>query len=288
MDITLEQYETIQFYLDGKMEAPEANAFLQQLETNMELKESYEFERSLRQNLASISETREMLALASQHDEPTGDPADRAFIRNIIQQSAKEWKEGKAAPPKPASPKVVPFRRWATIAVAATLLIAVAGIFFFQHYGHHTEDPAQLFAAFFKKDTIPNEKYPMLAQAFTEYRNNNYKTLQNYDLDNLPTLKGGDDQRQKILELGYYYRGISFLVTDAPAKAMPDLQWVIDHATTEDLVWKAQWYEALAMIRSSRIPAAIVLLRSVSANPKAEGYNRQATDLLHQLSKISP
>jgi hypothetical protein len=304
MEITLEQYDDIQLYLDGKMEPAPANAFLQELNTNAALKDAFEFERSLRSNLESIAETREILALTRQHDEQasdpaqTDDPANRAFIRDIIRKSAEEWKEGRpaiaapgsAAPTGSAAPpaKVVPFRRWTAVAVAASLLIAVAGIVFFQHNGHHTADPAELFAAFFKKDTIPNEKYPMLAQAFTGYSNNNYKTLQNYDLENLPTLKGGDDQRQKLLELGYYYRGISFLATDEPARAMPDLQWVIDHAQTEDLVWKAQWYEALALVKSSHIPAAMALLRSVSSNPKAEGYNRQATDLLHQLSKNSP
>ena len=305
MEITLEQYDNIQLYLDGKMEPAQANVLLQELNTNAVLKDAFEFERSLRSNLESIAETREMLALNRQHQDQTndltaaGDPANRAFIRDIIRQAAEEWKEGRppiaapgsAAPTSSATPpaKVVPFRRWTAIAVAASLLIAVAGIVLFQHNGHHTADPAELFATFFKKDTIPDEKYPMLAQAFTEYRNNNYKTLQNYDLENMPTLKGVDDQRQKkILELGYYYRGISFLATDEPARAMPDLQWVIDHAQREDLVWKAQWYDALALIKSSHIPAAIVLLRSVSSNPKAEGYNRQATDLLHQLSKISP
>jgi hypothetical protein len=290
MDITLEQYDNIQLYLDGKMEEAQANAFLQELKTNEELKESYEFERSLRQNLQSISETREMLALSRQHDESTGDPANSAFIRDIIQQSAKEWKEGRPPVTLPGStappqPKVVPFRRWTAIAVAASLLIALASIVFLQHYRNRTEDPAELFAAFFKKDTIPKEDYPMLAQALTGYKNNNYKTLQNYDLENLPILKGGDDQRQKILELGYYYRGISYLATGEPAKATPDLQWVIDHAQTEDLVWKAQWYEALALIQSSNIPAAAGLLRSVASNPKAKGYNQQAADLLNKLPK---
>ena len=304
MEITLEQYDNIQLYLDGKMEPAPANAFLQELNTNAALKDAFEFERSLRSNLESIAETREMLALSRQHEDQTSDltaagdpsaarglpqamPANRAFIRDIIRKSAEEWKEGRPAiaAPGPATPpaKVVPFRRWTAVAVAASLLIAVAGIVFFQHNGHHTTDPAELFAAFFKKDTVTQDNYPMLAQALSGYKNNEYKTLQNYDLEHLPILMGGEDHRQKILEVGYYYRGISFLATGQPAQAATDLQWVIDHSQTEDLVWKAQWYKALALIRSSHIPEAVVLLQSVSSNPKATGYNQQAADLLNKL-----
>jgi len=63
-----------------------------------------------------------------------------------------------------------------------------------------------LFARYFTKDGLPQESYPMLAQAFTDYSNNKYKTLQDYDLENLPTLKGLPTQRKRSWNWGTIIR----------------------------------------------------------------------------------
>jgi hypothetical protein len=271
MDITLEQYQDIQRYLDGAMDKEQAAAFQRALETNKEVNDAFMFEKEIRDHAGPI---REAMEIASLNELPENSSTDTGFFQDSIKKAETEYKA------RHAKPRIITLR-WA-MSAAAVLILVIGGFILFQH---HTESPAALFADYFKKDTLPADNYPMLAQAFTDYRNNKYTTLQKYDLEDLPTLKGGDEQRQKILELGYYYRGISWLATGDADKAGADLQWVIDHAQTPDLVWKAQWYEALSLIKLSNIPAATGLLRSISSNAKAEGYNTQAASLLDKLSK---
>lgn len=283
MEITLEQYQNIQRYLDGGMDAAQAAVFQQELETNADLKDAYAFERELREHIGTVHEAEEIAAL---NDLPGGRAgADDDFFRDLIQRSGAEWRAAHpaGAASRAGGGKVISFT-WAT-AIAACLLLAIGGSVLFIHFGGPSASPADLFAAYFKKDALPADSSPMLAQALTDYKNDKYATLQRYDLENLPIAKGGDDQRQKTMELGYYYRGVSWLATGEPDKAIADLQWVIGHAQTPDLVWKAQWYEALALLKTSNIPAATELLRSISANTRAVGYNHQAAALLNQLSR---
>ncbi len=294
MEITLGQYDDIQQYLDGKMEPEQAASFLQELRANKDLTEAFEFEKSVRENAQGIRQAREILAVTQALTQNAADdPAADTDVRNLIQQSGREWSQTRTTPPLPqasappmtATAKVIPFR-WTKMAIAASLLIATGSIVFLYIYKNRIEQPAALFAEYFSKDPVPEGDHPMLAQALTDYTHNNYTTLKRYDLDNLPTLKGGgEDQRQKILELGYYYKGIAFLASGEADSATPAFQWVIDHAVTDSLVWKAQWYEALAELKSSNIPAAISMLRPVSSNPKAGTYREQAIALLNKLSK---
>jgi hypothetical protein len=259
MEITLGQYDQIQQFLEGELDQQEANDFLQELKTNNDLHAYYEFEMTVRENSQSIRDAREILAFSKAIADPHDAIAD------------------------PPAANIISFRRLTSL-IAASLMIAAGSITFFIVYRHHADTPASLFAAYFKKDAVPPGQYPLLAQALTDYKNNEYGALQRYDLERLPILKGADDQHQQTLELGYYYRGISWLLTGAPQKAISDLQWVIDSATTQDLSTKARWYEALALIKTANIPAAKPFLQSLAANQKAEGYSQQATALLKRLS----
>jgi len=49
MQITLEQYNQVQQYLDGEMTDERRKEFLLELSINRELSESYEFEKYIRQ-----------------------------------------------------------------------------------------------------------------------------------------------------------------------------------------------------------------------------------------------
>ena len=288
MQITLEQYNQVQQYLDGEMTDEQRKEFLLELSSNRELSESYEFEKYIRQNARSIRQAGEIIEYSREEHELSGDPVRTAAIRNIIETAGQQWKDGVEEIPA----MVIPIRRRRRLSVAvAASLIFIAGsitvVLSLRHGGSKITAAVNeaLFARYFTKDNLPQESYPMLAQAFTDYSNNKYTTLQEYDLENLPTLKGAAYSKEKILELGYYYKGISYLATGEAEKATVPLQWVIDHAVTDSLVWKAEWYKALALIRTSHVPGAIVLLHTLSSNPRAEGYKQQAGDLLQKLQE---
>ncbi|MBN9384976.1 MAG: hypothetical protein J0H74_29745 [Chitinophagaceae bacterium] len=272
MPITLEQYNRVQLYLDGEMTEAQQQEFLSQLRNDPELQESCEFEKHLRKNARSIRHTDELVALSRQDQELTAaDPERTAAVRVLIETAGREWREERR-------------QRNIWIAAAACFVLIAGSLVLFLNT-HHGKAAAgkELFAQFFQKDVVPEGNYPMLARAFKDYNNNDYSTIQHYDLANMPTLKGADDQREKILALGYYYRGVSYLLTDDPEKAAVSLQWVIDHPSSEDLVWKAQWYKSLALVRTSHTEEAKKLLRTLAANTHAGQYAQQANALLQKL-----
>ncbi|HZE82777.1 MAG TPA: hypothetical protein VE035_00650 [Puia sp.] len=284
MEITVEQYSEIQKYIDGEMTGAQESDFLRQLSQNRELRDSYEFEKYIRLNVPPLQEAEEMIALSKQDGGSSGENEDAPRVKELIGQAGREWRQEN--PDTATAPKIFSLRRWTNIAVAACLVIAVGVIVYFltpDKVKIARERNNALVAQYFKKDDPPASVYPALEKALKDYKDGNYTTIQNYDLKNFPILKGGEDQRQKTLEQGYYYQGISYMETGDPLKATTSLQWVIDNGLTQDLVTKAQWYESLCFIKISDIPHAAGLLVTLSSNNAAGEYQRQATELIEKL-----
>ena len=93
MQITLEQYERIQNYLDGKMTPQEENNFLAELNKDSSLKESFDFEKELRQNLSSIQDKKDLFEKDSDYFETSKSVEDANSIRSLIEKAGNEWEE---------------------------------------------------------------------------------------------------------------------------------------------------------------------------------------------------
>jgi len=149
-------------------------------------------------------------------------------------------------------------------------------------------DLASLYKQYFKKDTAPQIKPMLLAEALIDYENNSYKSVQNFDLTNLPTDRGVSssniNSNQNIKELGHYYKGLAYIETKDDSKAITNLQWVIDSAQNGQLQTKAQWYMALLQLRNSNIRKTMELLAGVSESDISP-YNTQAKKLLLALNR---
>ena len=288
MPITFEQYNSVQLYLDGEMTETQQKEFLSHLREDEELRESLEFEKFLRRNAHSIRQTDEIIALSRQEPDIIADAGRTAAVRALIETAGQEWRQEQGlseAPLKTAPVKVIPIKRTAWIAAAACLLLITGSLVLYlsTHSGGANAANGELFAQSFNIEKVPEGNYPLLNQALKAYNNKDYTAIQTYPLDEMPTSRGAGDEHDKMQGIGYYYRGISYLATNDPNKAITSLQWVIDHHPSEELVWKAQWYKALAFVKLSRTAEAISLLHTVASNPAAGDYIRQANTLLTKL-----
>ena len=93
MQITFEQYERIQRYLDGNMEPLEENLFLAELNQDTFLKESLDFENELKHNLSSIREKKSLLEKYNDYYAPQKSVEDANLILGLIEKAGNEWQE---------------------------------------------------------------------------------------------------------------------------------------------------------------------------------------------------
>lgn len=283
MELTQEQYERIQDYLDGNMSEEAQHQFLQELNEDAELMESLLLEKELREDLSSMKDKMEMLELQKSLAE---DPAGTAHMKALIEQAGREWKAANESAQTQAKGKVIPVKRWRYIAVAAILLVITGGLLIYLLPGKGQQDVyARLYTEHFVKDAIPQAPPQMLSQALAGYEQNDYSRLQQYDLQNLPNIKGVDNQKQETLELGYYYKGISYMITNEDQKAVPCFRWVIDSASGEEVKRKARWYLALTYVKAGDKTNALLWLDALIADPPAGDFRDRAVAVAGKLRK---
>ena len=142
MRITIEQYERIQSYLDGAMKPQEENNFLADLNIDPSLKECFDFEKELRQNLASIQDKKDLFEKDSNYYETDRRVEDANSIRSLIERAGNEWEEENKKlsglselvignKPRPHKARILNIPAWAGIAAAACVILAVAGLMLF-------------------------------------------------------------------------------------------------------------------------------------------------------------
>jgi hypothetical protein len=143
MEISLEQYEKIQDYLEGRMTPGVEKNFLIEIETNSFLKENFKFEKELRQNLASILDKKNIFEKESAYNEADNNFKDNDSIKNLIKKAAVEWEEENekkvltgadniiSANPHLQKTKVINLPSWINIAVAACIIVAIISLLWF-------------------------------------------------------------------------------------------------------------------------------------------------------------
>jgi hypothetical protein len=333
MQLTLEQYESIQNYLDGIMTAGEQEEFLNELNQNSFLKEILEFEKDLRQNLISILDKKNLLEKDSSYFEEDNNFENAALIRSLIEKSGNEWKDENKRSSLPATiydkttqrkTKIIQMNPWIISTAAACIFIAVISLKWFipesvpptivqrsdtsgikkdTNTGSAITAPhdtiknvqsqipkinfAALFKKYYAKDLASPQMPDVLAMVPDNYKNDDY-SFQQIILDNQPHVRGSAkdiNSPQNILQLGHYYKGLSFIETSNNKQAIENLQWVIDSAQNHQLKIKAQWYLALVYLKESNTKKLIPLLSSLSTNSKAIPYNRQAREILEAIKQ---
>lgn len=292
MDITTEEYERMIRFMDAEMAPEEMDAFEKELASNPEMRRQLNFEQSLRDGFA-------LQKITSLTDTITAN--EKTAVRKI-------------------PGKVTSMRKWRTISAAAVVIIALMLFtMLWQKPGRNqnladqknidtiTEktnqsqivitapskdsieviDMASLFTKYFKKDIIP-DSYPLfLAEALMDYDSGNYTTLQQLNLNDLPQMRGADDadNKENILMLGHYYKGLAFLQTNNTREAVINLEWALNNQPGKDLRAKAQWYLALAYLKENNEKKAVELCRSIINNRENSVLIKNAESILNTLRK---
>jgi len=334
MQLTLEQYESIQNYLDGAMTPQEEKEFLIELTRNTSLKEGFEFEKELRQNLPSILDKKNLFEKKSDYYETDKTSKDYNSIRSLIEKAGNEWEEEykKSLSPgisktiidkPPHKTKIVNIKSWSAITAAACVALAVVSLVWFMPKSStppsivKTSDTplikkntntdvtktspkdsvedinpeiqkmklSALAKKYYTKDTASPVMPDLLAMVPADYKKGDY-SFREINL-NRPLTRGSSNNinsRQNILQLGHYYKGLSYIETNDKREAIENLQWVIDNALSRQLKIKAQWYMALIYLKESNAKKATPLLFSLSGDVKAIPYNKRAFNILSILN----
>jgi tetratricopeptide (TPR) repeat protein len=334
MQITLEQYEKIQHYLDGLMTPQDEHSFLAELSQDLSLKESFDFEKELRQNLSSIQNKKNLLEKDRDYYEAEKSVEDPDSIRSLIEKAGNEWEEENKKPsgvtslvidskPRPQKAKIFHIKPWVGIASAACVVLAVASLALFMPElttsppvaktndtlpakkntnpdfakiipGDSTNmnseskkiDPIASFKKYYAKDDANPPMPELLAMVPANYHKGDYSYNEGLDLRNVPNTRGSSmdlNSRQNILQLGHYYKGLSYIETNDNQKAIGNLQWVIDSAQSRQLKIKAQWYLALVYLKENNIKKALPLFSSLSKKSDDVQYRKQAAEILETL-----
>ena len=126
-------------------------------------------------------------------------------------------------------------------------------------------DFALLFKKYFVPDGVP-ETYPMaLADALTEYKSGNYKAIQQFNEAMVSDTRGNDEinNKENIIALAHYYKGISFLETNNTKGAIENLEWVAKFGADKRIVEKAEWYLGLGYLKEGELEKADTVFQKI-------------------------
>lgn len=287
MNISSEQYERIMYFLDADMAVEEMEAFEKELAANPAMREQLDFEVFVRDGFAL---KKDLITEVNTDFEEKGSRKKQNSIHKLIA------------------------KKWYAIAIAASVITFVLIVLFYPQKGkppeivkHNTTDTShiqnkdtiqlainkpgdtiktrnleKLFTQYFTMDSVP-ESYPIfLAEALTNYENGDYTTIQQLNLTDLPEVRG-EDNKQTIVELGRYYKGISFLKTGDIKKAIHNLEWVEKNSSIVILKIKTAWYLAMAHLKSGNVSSARRWLEKLTSSSTISSYKQKALKLLIHL-----
>ena len=143
----------------------------------------------------------------------------------------------------------------------------------------------QLFAAYFRPDTLPANREEPLKAGFELYEREQYKqaadALEDAGLE--LSVRGEETDRKLARSYAAYYQALSCMTIGEDAQAISLLKGIT--APTDLLQAKADWYLALCYVRKNRIQEAMLLLRKVNDNQQAGAYKAAANKLIAEMKK---
>jgi hypothetical protein len=287
-----EQYERIQQFLDASMTLDEMDTFEKELAANPEMRKQLDFEQAVRDGFSF----KKLLEDKVQQVTPIEQKTSKFHVNSLYKIN------------------------WIAVAAAACILGLVLTNLISNNSNldksytivkNDTEHLQQndtisslaqikpqdsvstlkqialLFKEYFTMDTLP-ENYPIyLAESFSAYNAGDYSYLEKLNLENVPDMRGNDEvnNKQNILQLGHYYKGIALLKKHNTKPAIVNLEWVEQNGNDKNIKLKAQWYKALAyLINDKDENKTIKLLKEIEVN-NIKRYNFKIKDLLKALQQ---
>lgn len=294
MSITAAQYERISRFLNAAMDTEAMEAFEAELLAHPAMRQQLDFELMVRDGLA--------------FKQPAG-INNKTTIQ--VNKTAVVTAENNAAERKR------PLAIWMTTGVAASLLLVCALLFLFRQPAKKTTAVIQtttkdtaaakavqtpgvispsndsstsingpaLFAKYYTKDRIP-DSYPIyLADALARYEAGDYTGLQQLNLADIPATRGSNAaaEKEQVLQLAHYYKGICWLQTGSIDKAITHFDWVIKNKPGNQLQEKAEWYLALAFLKKNETGKTREILKGLIAKNQNTALTAKAKTLFSLL-----
>jgi hypothetical protein len=135
-----------------------------------------------------------------------------------------------------------------------------------------------LYNLFYAKATIPQDYPIFLADAFEKYNNGNYLAFENIDINNLPQLRGDDEDKDKILLYATFYKGIIALEKNNAKQAINKFKQCLTLYINNDF-WKQKinWYLALAFLKNNEMEKSKATLQLIKESTE---YSSKTKSLL--------
>lgn len=233
-NISPDQLEQIERYLQQQMSAEEQQAFVAKLSSDASLKQATD---ELRLLFVGVQEA-------------------------ALQQRLDQFHEGVTTTASTSTAKVVRMpasRKWA-IAASLLIVVTVAAWLFFT-----TGNKKDLYATYYQPDpglisAMGNSDNYTFDRAMVEYKTGNYTGAIKVWDSLLATQPNSDTL--------HYFLGSAYLANNETGKAMEQLQQVVDKPNSP-FVYDANWYMGLALLKSGKPTESIPYLQQ-SQHPKKE------------------
>jgi tetratricopeptide (TPR) repeat protein len=274
MEITTEQYNRIQLFLDAEMTKEEIDAFELELDSNPSMRSQLDFEQNVRDNFAMqkkvplIVENKKVIRINNRR-KWLPMVAAASVLMAIGTLFFWNTKKNKATPSIAKKIDTILLEKKDTSTLTKPILNKIKNEINF----------AQLFDDYFEVEKIPTNYPIQLADAFSEYKKGNYASMQKLDITKITETRGVDD-KQAVLELACYYKGISLLKLGKPEDAIKNFEWVKNNASTDSLKGNASWYLGLVYLKKGEREKAKVLLEGISSYGR---YKNSIKELLNEL-----
>jgi tetratricopeptide (TPR) repeat protein len=263
--MTDEQFEKIELYLSGEMEASASAAFEQELQANKELADTLALYKMMHDDLQSATQS----------------SAQKAALQQNLQQLNQKYffEEGASAETKPGAAKVVSMgsnRRWMR-AIAAILVLA-AGIWAVQYFffGKKPADATSLYAQYAVHEPLSatrgSETDTLRAKAIALFNKKEYAAA-------IPLMQQYMQQHTNDNEWRIAL-GIAYMETGQYDQALMFFDSVANGASA--LQYRGKWYMALMQLKQGRKAECLNVLKTL---PNDAPEYKQAEKLIQALAE---
>ncbi|GAB4046254.1 hypothetical protein [Spirosoma litoris] len=258
MNLSEEQYEVIEAYLNNELSAADRTVFENDIQADAELRTEVARQRDIRLGLRAIG-------------------IEQALERAKLQYKATIATEETIAE-KPIVRPLINWRYWA--AAASVVVVLSIGYYTYQQTSDRQSDiayaetstPDELVKDFPSGAVSPDVQAQLL-DALAKYKSGKYDQVI-AQLKTLPTDK-------QTIHYKNYFLGLSYLANKQPTEAIPLLNKALT-APSLKIRQKAEWFLALAYVKNDQKEKALPILKTISID-KANPFQSLAKQVLQKI-----
>ncbi len=287
-----ENEEKIEQYLEGKMSLDEEELFMQELNTNEELRKQYEEELLISALLNDENDEKDEIKISVTNSNANNDVAEKKEKRKYN----------------------LSFLGKHSLAIAAIVVIIIVTAIFFavktqrpvqqtvsadtnakqpsitsvdsvnnqpSLHTHTASYVSELYQKFYAPYVAKNDPVEVSAY-YTDYKQKNYKKVLTAS-DGDYQIMGAESNQLTLNNYMHLYKGLCFLEKEEPENAVKQFDSLLKRVVNVSPSYEAKWYKALSYTKLNEIDSATNTLSSILKTHSP--YKKQAEQLLNELKK---